>query len=154
VGTGGTFSGVGKYLKEQKPDLKMVAVEPLESPVISGGKPGPHKIQGIGAGFVPKNFDRSLMDSVETVSSEEALAMAKKVIREEGVPVGISSGAVITAALRVAAKPENAGKTIVVILASHTERYLSTLLGEEARTRAQGLATEPVTDEMLARVTF
>jgi cysteine synthase A len=152
VGTGGTFSGVGKYLKEQKPSLKMVAVEPAESPVISGGKPGPHKIQGIGAGFVPKNFDRSLLDSVEAVSSDEALAMAKKVIREEGVPVGISSGAAITAALRVAAKPENSGKTIVVILASHTERYLSTLLGEEARVRAQALPTDVVTEEMLGRV--
>ncbi len=154
VGTGGTFSGVGKYLKEQKPSVKMVAVEPVESPVISGGKPGPHKIQGIGAGFVPKNFDRTLLDSVETVSSEEALAMAKKVIREEGVPVGISSGAAIVAALRLAGRPENAGKTLVVILASHTERYLSTLLGEEARTRALALSTEPVTDEMLGRVKF
>ena len=145
---------MGRYLKEQKPSLKMVAVEPVESPVISGGKPGPHKIQGIGAGFVPKNFDRSLLDSVETVSSEEALAMAKKVIREEGVPVGISSGAAIVAALRLAAKPEHAGKTLVVILASHTERYLSTLLGEEARTRAMALTTEAVSDEMLARVKF
>ncbi len=154
VGTGGTFSGVGKYLKEQKPGMKMIAVEPVESPVISGGKPGPHKIQGIGAGFVPRNFDRTLLDGVETVSSEEALAMSKRVIREEGVPVGISSGAAIVAALRVAGKPENVGKTIVVILASHTERYLSTLLGEEARTRAMALPTEPVTEEMLARVKF
>lgn len=147
IGTGGTFTGVGKFLKEQKPSLKMIAVEPVESPVISGGKPGPHKIQGIGAGFVPKNLDRSLLDGIETVSSEEALATAKRVIREEGVPVGISSGAAIAAALRVGARPEWVGKTLVVILASNTERYLSTLLGEEARARAQSLIVEPVNEE-------
>lgn len=152
VGTGGTFSGVGRFLKEKKPGVKMIAVEPIESPVISGGKPGPHKIQGIGAGFVPKNFDRSLLDGVEQVSSEQAIAMAKKVILEEGVPVGISSGAAIQAALNYAAKPESSGKTIVVILASQTERYLSSLLGEEARTKATQLQVNPVTDEMLSKL--
>ena len=154
VGTGGTFSGIGKFLKEKKPSVKMIAVEPVESPVISGGKPGPHKIQGIGAGFIPKNFDLSLLDSIESVTSEQALAMAKKVIREEGVPAGISSGAAIQAAMHYAAKPEAKGKTIVVILASQTERYLSSLLGEEARNKAIALPTSPVTDEMLAKVTL
>ncbi len=154
IGTGGTFTGVGRFLKQKKSSVRMIAVEPTESPVISGGKPGPHKIQGIGAGFIPKNFDKSLLDSVEQVSSEEALSMAKRVIREEGVPVGISSGAAIVAALRLAAKPEFEGKTIVAILASEAERYLSTLLGEEARTKAQSLPTTPVSAEELSKVTF
>ncbi len=152
VGTGGTFSGVGRFLKQKKASIQMIAVEPVESPVISGGKPGPHKIQGIGAGFVPKNFDRALLDSIETVSSDEALSMAKRVIREEGVPLGISSGAAVTAALRVGSRPEYAGKTIVVILASGTERYLSTLLGEEARTKAASLVVEPVSEAALAKL--
>ena len=149
VGTGGTFTGVGKLLKEKKPSLKMIAVEPVESPVISGGAPGPHKIQGIGAGFVPGNFDRTLLDGIELVNSNDALAMAKKVIQVEGVPIGISSGAAVQAALNYAAKPEAAGKTIVVILASSTERYLSTLLGEDARTKAAALVTQPVSEEAL-----
>jgi cysteine synthase A len=152
VGTGGTFTGAGRYLKEKKSSVKLIAVEPVESPVISGGKPGPHKIQGIGAGFIPKNFDRTLLDAVETVSSEEAISMAKRVIREEGVPVGISSGGAIAAALKLAQKPEYAGKTMVVILASSTERYLSTLLGEEARTKAASLTVEPVSEELLGKV--
>jgi cysteine synthase A len=151
IGTGGTFTGVGKFLKEKKASVKMVAVEPVESAVISGGKPGPHKIQGIGGGFIPKNFDSTLLDSVETVTSEQAVAMAKRVVREEGVPVGISSGAAIQAALNYGAKPENKGKTIVVILASSAERYLSTILGEEARTKALGLPTAEVTEAMLAK---
>ena len=154
IGTGGTFTGVGKYLKEKNPGLKMIAVEPVESAVISGGKPGPHKIQGIGGGFVPKNFDRSLLDRVETVSSEESLAMAKKVIREEGVPVGISSGAAIAVALRVGALPEFEGKNIVVIISSSTERYLSTLLGEDARNKAISLPTAEVPESMLAKVKY
>ena len=151
VGTGGTFTGVGRFLKGKKPSVKMIAVEPVESPVISGGKPGPHKIQGIGAGFVPPNFDRALLDSVEQVSSDESLAMSKRVIREEGVPVGISSGAAITAALRAGARSEFAGKTIVAILASGTERYLSTLLGQEAREKALVLPVEPVSEEALTK---
>lgn len=151
VGTGGTFTGVGRFLKEKKASVKMVAVEPVESPVIAGGKPGPHKIQGIGAGFVPKNFDKTLLDSIESVTSDQALAMAKKVIREEGVPVGISSGAAIQAAINYASK-EGKGKTIVVILASSTERYLSTLLAEEARTKATLLSVAEVTEAMLNKV--
>ena len=151
VGTGGTLSGVGRFLKEKKPSIKMIAVEPSESPVISGGAPGPHKIQGIGGGFIPKNLDMNLVEGIETVTSAEAIEMAKKVIREEGVPVGISSGAAIFAALRHAQKPECAGQTIVVILASSTERYLSTMLGEDARTKAQALVTQPVADEWLKK---
>ncbi len=154
IGTGGTFTGVGRFLKEKKNTVKMIAVEPVESPVISGGKPGPHKIQGIGGGFIPKNFDRELLDGVETVSSDEAIVMAKRVIREEGVPIGISSGAAVAAALKLASKAEYDGKTIVVIIPSGTERYLSTLLGEEARTKALALPTATISDEQLARVKF
>lgn len=152
VGTGGTLTGVGSVLKSKKPLVKMIAVEPTESAVISGEKPGPHKIQGIGAGFIPKNLDTKLIDGVEKVSSEEALAMAKRVVKEEGIPVGISGGAAIAAALKQAALPENKGKMIVVVLPSYSERYLSTLLAQEAREKAQSLPTETVADEFLARV--
>ncbi|CAN5253796.1 cysteine synthase A [soil metagenome] len=130
VGTGGTITGVGQALKAKKPSVKMVAVEPTASPVLSGGAPGPHKIQGIGAGFVPSIVDVSLIDSVEQVSNEDSFDMARKVARTEGVPVGISSGAALTAAFRLAALDENAGKTIVVIIPSFAERYLSTALFE------------------------
>lgn len=139
VGTGGTLSGVGKMLKQKKPSVTMIAVEPDESPVLSGGTPAPHKIQGIGAGFVPNTLDRTLIDGIERVTSTDALAMARRLIKEEGIPVGISSGAAFVAALRQAALPDNNGKTIVVIIASYTERYLSTLLAEEERTKAAGL---------------
>ncbi len=145
VGTGGTLTGIGSFLKSKKPNVKMIAVEPLESAVISGEKSGPHKIQGIGAGFIPKNLDMRLIDGIEKVSSDESIAMAKRVIKEEGVPVGISGGAAITAALRQANRPENKGKLIVVILASYTERYLSTSLAQEAREKAQALPTTLVT---------
>lgn len=135
VGTGGTISGVSRYLKQEKQlPLHTVAVEPTESPVISQAKageelkPGPHKIQGIGAGFIPGNLDLSLVDSVETVSSDEAIAATHRLMREEGILAGISSGAALVAAQRLAAKPENAGKNIVVILASAAERYLSSPL--------------------------
>ena len=151
VGTGGTLTGVGRFLKEKKPSVKMIAVEPAESPVISGGVPAPHKIQGIGPGFIPKNLDMALVSGIETVTSQEAMDMAKRVLREEGVPAGISSGAAVAAALKHAAKPECAGQTIVVILASSTERYLSTLLGDEARTKAQALVTQTVSDEWLKK---
>lgn len=151
VGTGGTLTGVGRVLKAKKPSVKMVAVEPTESPVISGGKPSPHKIQGIGAGFIPKNLDTKLVDAIEVVPSEEALAMARIVIKGEGIPVGISSGAAIVAALRQAALPEHKGKTIVVIIPSYTERYLSTLLAQDAREKAQQLPTTEVGDELLAK---
>ncbi|GAV25524.1 cysteine synthase A [Carboxydothermus islandicus] len=128
VGTGGTITGVGEVLKSKKPGVKIVAVEPAASPVLSGGKPGPHKIQGIGAGFVPKIFNRDVVDEIIQVENEDAFAMAKKIIREEGVLVGISSGAALWAALEVARRPENEGKLIVVILPDTGERYLSTPL--------------------------
>jgi cysteine synthase A len=130
VGTGGTITGVGQVLKTKKPSVKMIAVEPTASPVLSGGEPGPHKIQGIGAGFVPSIMDRSVLDGVEQVSNEDAFDMARKAARIEGIPVGISSGAALTAAFRQAALPENKGKTIVAIIPSFAERYLSTALFE------------------------
>ncbi|MNQ34730.1 O-acetylserine sulfhydrylase [compost metagenome] len=130
VGTGGTITGVGHALKLKKPSVKMIAVEPTASPVLSGGAPGPHKIQGIGAGFVPSIIDRAVIDGVEQVSNDEAFDMARKVARTEGVPVGISSGAALIAAFRQAALDENAGKTIVAIIPSFAERYLSTALFE------------------------
>ena len=130
VGTGGTITGVGQVLKARKPSVRMIAVEPEASPVLSGGEPGPHKIQGIGAGFVPSIVDRSIIDGVEAVSNDEAFAMARKAARIEGIPVGISSGAALVAAFRQAAIPENKGKTIVAIIPSFAERYLSTALFE------------------------
>jgi len=128
VGTGGTLSGIGAVLKPRKPGLRMVAVEPEDSPVISGGKAGPHKIQGIGAGFIPGNLDRSLVDEVITIGNETAFETARRMARLEGIPGGISSGAAMAAALEVAGRPEMAGKTIVAIIPSFAERYLSTAL--------------------------
>ncbi|MNS83517.1 O-acetylserine sulfhydrylase [compost metagenome] len=130
VGTGGTITGVGHALKAKKPSVKMVAVEPTASPVLSGGAPGPHKIQGIGAGFIPPVIDTGVIDGVEQVSNEDAFDMARRVARTDGVPVGISSGAALVAAFRQAALDENAGKTIVVVLPDFAERYLSTALFE------------------------
>ncbi len=126
VGTGGTLTGTTDVLKKKKPGFKTYAVEPADSPVISGGQPGPHKIQGIGAGFIPDNLDTSLIDEVVKVTNEEAMSTARKVILEEGILCGISSGAAVHAAIEVAKKPENKGKLIVVILPSTGERYLST----------------------------
>jgi cysteine synthase A len=130
VGTGGTITGVSETIKARKPSFRAVAVEPLNSNVLSGGQPGRHGIQGIGAGFVPSILNTGIIDEIVTVSDDDALATARRVGREEGIPCGISSGAAVWAALRVAARPENAGKFLVVILPSSAERYLSTVLVE------------------------
>jgi len=128
VGTGGTLSGVGEVLKERKPGVQIVAVEPSDSPVLSGGKPGPHRIQGLGAGFLPQNFNPAVVDEILQVRNEEAIDIARRVIREEGLLVGISSGAAASAAIRLANRPENEGKLIVVLFPDTGERYLSTAL--------------------------
>jgi len=130
IGTGGTISGVGQVLKERKPEVKIVGVEPAESPILNGGAPGPHKIQGIGANFVPEILDRDVYDEIIDVNIDQAVATARRLGVEEGILGGISSGATVHAAAELAKRPENAGKTIVVIVASYGERYLSTVLYE------------------------
>jgi len=149
VATGGTITGVGQVLKEKKPTVEIIGVEPEESAILSGGEPSPHKIQGIGPGFVAPNTDVNVIDRVEKVSAEEALTMSRQVIKEEGIPVGISSGAAITGAFRQAKKPESQGKTIVVIIPSYSERYLSTALAEKEKGIAATLQTEEPLDKYL-----
>jgi cysteine synthase A len=130
VGTGGTITGATRYIRTKKPEFRAIAVEPADSAVISGGKPGPHKIQGIGAGFIPKNLDTSLLSGVETVTNDEAFAWARRLAKEEGILAGISSGGNVAVAVRLASRPENRGKVIVAIIPSFGERYLSTPLFE------------------------
>jgi cysteine synthase A len=141
VGTGGTLTGVGEYIKPKKPSFKIVAVEPADSPILSGGKPGPHKIQGIGTGFVPDVLRRDLIDEVLTATLDESLETAKRMVKEEGIFIGISGGAAVAQALKVASRKENAGKTIVVIVPDFGERYLTSVLFENLRQEALALPT-------------
>lgn len=152
IGTGGTITGSGEFLKSKNPFIKMVAVEPTDSPVLSGGKAGPHKIQGIGAGFKPRVLNMKIVDEVIQVSSDEALKVAHEVITREGVPVGISSGAAVAAVLKLAQKSQLKGKKVVVIIPSYTERYLSTILAEKERAEAQTLPVTQVEESWLQKV--
>jgi cysteine synthase A len=144
VGTGGTITGVSQYIKPKKPSFKAVAVEPADSPVLSGGKPSPHKIQGIGAGFVPSILRRDYIDEIVTVSNDDAVKMARRLAKEEGLLAGISSGAAVAAAVQVASRKENAGKLLVVILPDSGERYLTSILFDGFRNQALQIATSAI----------
>jgi len=144
VGTGGTLTGVGRYIKPKKPSFKIVAVEPADSPILSGGQPGPHKLQGLGAGFVPGTLDTSYIYEIITATADESVDYARRLAKEEGLLVGISSGSAVSAAIKVARRPENEGKLIVVIIPSFGERYLSTILFQGIRDEVMALPTQEV----------
>jgi cysteine synthase len=150
IGTGGTLTGVCEYIKPKKPSFKAVAVEPADSPVLSGGKPSPHKIQGLGAGFVPKILRTDLIDEIVTVTNDEAIDMARRLAKEEGILVGISSGAAMFAALKIASRKENAGKLVVVVLPDFGERYLSSVLFQFLRDQAMQLPIVPALEKTVA----
>ena len=151
VGTGGTITGVAEVIKKRKPSFKAIAVEPVKSPVISGGQPGPHKLQGIGAGFIPENLNTKILDETIQVAEEDSGPVSKEVNQLDGIPIGISSGAIVWAALQVAKRPENEGKTIVAIVPSSSERYLSTWLFADVNAESDLVVNQSATDDLFGK---